>query len=131
MSINKAIISGHLYYEPELKTTPGGLKVLNFGVAVNDPRMNQETKEWETYTNFINCTMFGTRAEKLKPLLAKGSKVALEGKLHWSQWQDKMGLTHNTVTLNVDTVELMSKKTTDQETVAEQQADSEEADLPF
>lgn len=117
MSINKVIISGHLYFEPELKKTPGGLQVLSLGVAVNDPRMNQETKQWETYTNFISCTMFGTRAKKMQPLLAKGSKVAIEGKLHWSQWADKMGLNHTKVTVNVDTIELMSKKTPDQEAV--------------
>ena len=87
MSINRVIISGNLTRDPELRSTASGLPVLGFGVAVNDRRKNQQTGEWEDYPNFIDCTMFGARAESLSRYLGKGTKVAIEGKLRWSQWE--------------------------------------------
>lgn len=91
MSINRAIVSGNLTRDPELRATPGGTQVLGFGVAVNDLRRNQQTGEWEDYPNFIDCTMFGNRAEALSRILRKGMKVAIEGKLRYSSWEDKNG----------------------------------------
>ena len=87
MSINKVVISGNLTRDGELRQTAGGLAVLGFSVAVNDRRKNQQTGEWEDCPNFIDCTMFGGRAESLSRFLSKGSKVAVEGKLRWSQWE--------------------------------------------
>ena len=91
MSINRAIVSGNLTRDPELRATPGGTQVLGFGVAVNDRRRNQQTGEWEDYPNFIDCTMFGNRAEALSRILRKGMKVAIEGKLRYSSWENPNG----------------------------------------
>lgn len=91
MSINRVVVSGNLTRDPELRATPGGTQVLGFGVAVNDRRRNQQTGEWEDYPNFIDCTMFGNRAEALSRILLKGMKVAIEGKLRYSSWEDKNG----------------------------------------
>lgn len=91
MSINRVVVSGNLTRDPELRATPGGTQVLGFGVAVNDRRRNQQTGEWEDYPNFIDCTMFGNRAEALSRILRKGMKVAVEGKLRYSSWEDKNG----------------------------------------
>ena len=87
MSINRVIISGNLTRDPELRQTASGMPVLGFGVAVNDRRKNSQTGEWEDCPNYIDCTMFGTRAQALSQYLSKGSKVAIEGKLRWSQWE--------------------------------------------
>jgi single-strand DNA-binding protein len=91
MSINRVVVSGNLTRDPELRATAGGTQVLGFGVAVNDRRRNQQTGEWEDYPNFIDCTMFGNRAEALSRILCKGMKVAIEGKLRYSSWEDKNG----------------------------------------
>ena len=91
MSINRVVVSGNLTRDPELRVTPGGTQVLGFGVAVNDRRRNQQTGEWEDYPNFIDCTMFGNRAEAPSRILHKGMKVAIEGKLRYSSWEDKNG----------------------------------------
>lgn len=85
------VVSGNLTRDVELRVTPGGTQVLGFGVAVNDRRRNQQTGEWEDYPNFIDCTMFGNRAEALSRILRKGMKVAIEGKLRYSSWEDKNG----------------------------------------
>lgn len=77
MSINRVIISGNLTRDPELRSTASGMPVLGFGVAVNDRRRNPQTQEWEDYPNFIDCTMFGARAESVSRFLSKGAKLPL------------------------------------------------------
>ena len=109
MSINRVTISGNLTRDPELRHTAGGTPVLSIGVAVNDRRQNPQTKEWEDHPNFIDCTMFGARAEKLAQYLAKGTKVAIEGKLRWSQWE-RDGEKRSKLEVIVDEVELMGRR---------------------
>ena len=107
MSINRVIISGNLTRDPELRSTASGMAVLGFGVAVNDRRKNQQTGEWEDYPNFIDCTMFGARAESLSRYLSKGTKVTIEGKLRWSQWE-RDGQKRSKIEVIVDELEFMS-----------------------
>ena len=112
MSINRVMISGNLTRDAELRSTQSGMSMLGMGVAVNDRRKNQKTGEWEDYPNFVDCTMFGTRAEKLQPYLAKGSKVALEGKLRYSSWE-RDGQRRSKLGVIVDDLEFMSSRRDD------------------
>ena len=109
MSINRANITGNLTRDPELRVTTGGTQVLSFGVAVNDRRRNPQTGEWEDYPNFVDCTMFGTRAEAVSRFLAKGNKVAIEGKLRYSSWE-KDGQRRSKLEVIVDEIEFMSQR---------------------
>ena len=109
MSINKVMISGNLTRDPELRQTAGGMPVLGFGVAVNDRRKNPQTNEWEDYPNFIDCTMFGNRAESVSKFLSKGSKVCIEGKLRWSQWE-RDGQKRSKIEVIVDEIEFMTPR---------------------
>ena len=108
MSINRVNISGNLTRDPELRATASGTQVLSFGVAVNDRRRNPQTGEWEDYPNFVDCTMFGTRAEAVKRYLSKGSKVAIEGKLRYSSWE-RDGQRRSKLEVIVDEIEFMSR----------------------
>lgn len=109
MSINRVAISGNLTRDPELRQATGGMAILGFGVAVNDRRKNQQTGEWEDYPNFIDCTMFGARAQSVSRFLSKGSKVAIEGKLRWSQWE-RDGQKRSKIEVIVDEIEFMSQR---------------------
>ena len=109
MSINRVLISGNLTRDPELRQTGGGTQVLSLGVAVNDRRRNPQTGEWEDYPNFIDCTMFGARAEALSRYLSKGTKVAIEGKLRWSQWE-RDGQKRSKIEVIVDELEFMTSR---------------------
>lgn len=108
MSINNVLITGNLTRDPELRETPSGFQVLNFGVAVNDRKKNQSTGQWEDYANFVDCTMFGNRAASVARFLAKGSKVAIEGKLRWSQWETQDGGKRSKLEVVVDELEFMT-----------------------
>ena len=109
MSINHVSITGNLTRDPELRSTAGGTAVLGFGVAVNDRRKNQQTGEWEDCPNFIDCTMFGARAQSVSRFLSKGSKVAIDGKLRWSQWE-RDGQKRSKIEVIVDEIEFMSQR---------------------
>lgn len=109
-NINKVMLCGNLTRSPELRHTPSGLAVLNIGIAVNDSRKNPSTGQWEEYPNYIDCTMMGERAEKLSGMLAKGMKVCVEGKLHYSSWESKDGNKRSKLDVTVDSLEFMSRK---------------------
>lgn len=108
MSINRVNITGNLTRDPELRETPGGTKILSFGVAVNDRRKNPQTGEWEDCPNFVDCVMFGSRAEAVSRYLQKGGKVAIEGKLRYSSWE-RDGQRRSKLEVIVDEIELMSR----------------------
>lgn len=109
MGINRVCISGNLTRDPELRSTAGGTSVMGFGVAVNERRKNAQTGEWEDYPNFVDCTLFGKRAEALEQYLSKGTKVAVEGRLRYSSWE-KDGQKRSKLGVIVEEVELMSRR---------------------
>lgn len=93
MSINVVVISGNATRDAELRQV-GGSSVLEFGVCVNDRRKN-EAGEWVDVPNFVDCTMWGKRAEALAPMITKGKALTVSGRLHWRQWQGKDGSTRS------------------------------------
>lgn len=87
MGINRVVISGNLTRDPELLATSGKTPVLRFGMAVNDRVKNQQTGEWEDRPNFVDCVVFGSRAEGLSKILSKGRGVTIDGRLRFSAWE--------------------------------------------
>ena len=107
MSINRVVVSGNLTREPELRQA-GSTTVLQFGIAVNERRRNSQTEQWEDVPNFFDVLVWGARGEGLSRILTKGMKVAIEGKLRWSQWQAKDGANRSKVEIVADNVDFMS-----------------------
>lgn len=136
MSINSVNISGNLTRDPELRTTTTGTNVLSFSVAVNDRRKNSQTGEWEDAPNFVDVTMFGSRAEALSRFLHKGSKVAIEGKLRYSRWE-RDGQTRSKLEVVANEIEFMSPRSNDggghvdTHTAPAQSSSYDEDDVPF
>lgn len=109
MSINRVNITGNLTRDPELRATAGGTQMLAFGVAVNDRRKNPQTGAWEDVPNFVDCIVFGPRAEAVSRFITKGSKVAIEGKLRFSAWENKEGQRRSKLEVVVDEIEFLSR----------------------
>ena len=125
MAINRYCASGNLTRDPELKETKGGMAVLEFGIAVNERRKNEQG-EWEDYANFLDCTMFGSRAGGIAPHLAKGMHVSIEAKLRQDRWE-KDGQKRSKVKLIVDEIDFLGNRR--EETAAPQGAADD--DIPF
>lgn len=107
--INNVSLTGRLTRDPELRVTAGGTQLLSFTLAFNTSVRNRQTGEWDERGNFIDCTMFGKRAEALLNLLAKGQKVAIAGKLRYATW-DKDGQRHSKLDLIVDEIEFLGQR---------------------
>lgn len=134
MSINRVIVSGNLTRDPELRMA-GNTPLLQLGIAVNERRKNQ-SGEWEDVPNFFDVLVWGQRGESLSRFLTKGSKVAISGRLRWSQWE-KDGQKRSKVEIVADEVDIMSPRDgggySTQETPAQQTAPAEVLtdDIPF
>lgn len=107
--MNKVFVSGNLSRDCELRSTQGGTQILTFGIAVNDRKRDPQSGEWVDVPNFFDCAVFGKRAESLSRFLHKGLKCCIEGKLRWSQWNDKSGQKRSKVEIVVDEIEFMSQ----------------------
>jgi single-strand DNA-binding protein len=109
MSINRVNISGNLTRDPDLRSTSNGTQVLTLGVAVNDRRRNPSTGVWDFYPKYVDCVVFGARADALSRYLTKGTKVAIEGKLRYSSWE-RDGQKRSKLEVIVDEIEFMSSR---------------------
>lgn len=106
MSINTVTISGNLTADARLHTSNDS-NVLGFSVAVNERVKHGDT--WEDRPNFVDCTMFGSRARALAQYLTKGTFVCVSGRLHWSSWE-KDGVRRQKLEVYVDEITFYNKK---------------------
>ena len=86
--INVVTIVGRLTKEIEVRYTKNETAVGNFTLAVNRDYKNQEG-EYET--DFINCTIYGQIAERMKEWTQKGDLLGASGKIQTSNYEDKDG----------------------------------------
>lgn len=114
MTMNHITLSGNLTRDAELRHTPSGRAVLSFGLAFNERRRKPDSDEWEEIPNFVDCTLFGNRAEALAEYLVKGTKVALEGRLRWSHWETEDGSKRSKHEVIVDELEFMAPRKADE-----------------
>ena len=88
-SLNRVILLGRLARNPELKYTQAAepIAVCRFTVAVNRPF----AKDGDITADFINCIVFGKRAENINQYFGKGSRIAIQGRLQVSNYTDSQG----------------------------------------
>ena len=87
-SLNKVLLMGNLTRNPEIRYTPGGSAVCEFGIAINRRFMQANGQEKEE-TCFVDITVWGKQAESSSRFLQKGSSVFVEGRLVYDQWTEK------------------------------------------
>lgn len=88
-NFNKVILGGRLTADPELKTTPSGVSVCSFTVAVNRRFSNKETGE--SQVDFINVTSWRQTAEFVSRYFHKGSSICITGSIQTRSWTDQKG----------------------------------------
>ena len=85
---SKAIITGNLTRDPELRTTPNGASVCSFSVAVNRVYKDSSGAQQED-VSFIDCSAWGKLGEMISQYAKKGSGVLVSGRLDQRSWEDK------------------------------------------
>ena len=88
-NFNKVILGGRLTADPELKTTPSGVSVTSFTVAVNR-RFGGKNGE-ETQADFINVTAWRQTAEFITRFFRKASSICVVGSIQTRSWTDPQG----------------------------------------
>jgi single-strand DNA-binding protein len=108
MNLNVVTITGNLTKAPELRATPSGAAVCTMRVAVNE-RVKQDD-EWSDRANFFDITCFGKTAENAALYLAKGSGVAVSGRLRWREYEHD-GIKRQAVEIVANTVQFLGSRT--------------------
>lgn len=105
--MNVVHLVGNLGADPELRVTAGGLSILNLRLATSERVKKGE--EWVEHTEWHRITVFGKRADGLSKFLAKGSKVAVTGKLRTTSYE-KDGIKKYSTDIIADDVEPCDRK---------------------
>ena len=100
--MNKTIMIGNLTREPELRETPNGAFVCNFGIAVK--------RDYSEGTDFFNVTVWQNQAKNCKEYLKKGSKVAVYGSVQNRSYEDSNGEKKTITEINAREVEFLTPK---------------------
>jgi single-strand DNA-binding protein len=90
MNLNKVFIIGNLTRDVDLRTTPSGKSVANFGVATNRVWVNASGQKQQE-VEFHNIVVWGKMAELCNQYLAKGRLVLVEGRIRTRSWVDTNG----------------------------------------
>jgi single-strand DNA-binding protein len=86
--LNKVFLIGNLTRDPELRVTPKGTAICQFGLAVNR-QFKDESGQTRDETAFIDIEAWGKQGELVSKYLTKGSPAMVEGRLKLDQWEDK------------------------------------------
>lgn len=106
-NINRAIITGNLTKDPELRSTPSGTSVCTLRVAVNSRRKDAESGEWIDKPNYFDVTVWGAQAENCSQYLSKGRPIAVDGRLNWREWEAQDGTKRQNVDIIADSVQFL------------------------
>lgn len=105
--MNKAIISGRLTREPDVRYTTTGKVVCQFTLAVDRPFTNQDGQK---EADFINIVVWGKIAELCGNSLAKGHRALVEGRLQIRSYDGKDGAKRYVTEVVANSVEFLERK---------------------
>lgn len=88
---SKAIITGNLTRDPELRTTTSGSNVCSFSVAVNRTYKGADGENKED-VSYIDCVAWGKLGEVISNYAKKGSSVLVSGRLSQRSFEGKDGI---------------------------------------
>lgn len=87
---SKAIITGNLARDPELRSTTGGSSVCSFVVAVNRTYKGADGQNKEE-VSYIDCLAWARLGEMIAQYARRGTGVLVSGRLYQHSWEDKNG----------------------------------------
>lgn len=104
-SLNKVFLMGNLTREPELRYTPSGSAVCEFGIAVN--RRGQQGQDEPC---FVEIIVWEKQAEACGKFIQKGSTVFIEGRLQYDQWVDKEQKKRSRLRVTAERVQFLDRR---------------------
>lgn len=108
--LNKVFLIGNLTRDPELRVTPKGTAICQFGIAVNR-QFKDESGATRDETTFVDIEAWGKQGELVSKYLSKGSLAMVEGRLKFDQWEDKTsGQKRSKLKVVLDNVQFLSTR---------------------
>ena len=108
--LNKVFLIGNLTRDPELRVTPKGTAICQFGIAVNR-QFKDESGATRDETTFVDIEAWGKQGELVSKYLTKGSLAMVEGRLKLDQWEDKTsGQKRSKIKVVLDNVQFLSTR---------------------
>jgi single-strand DNA-binding protein len=108
--LNKVFLIGNLTRDPELRVTPKGTAICQFGIAVNR-QFKDESGATRDETTFVDIEAWGKQGELVSKYLTKGSLAMVEGRLKLDQWEDKQtGQKRNKMKVVLDNVQFLNSR---------------------
>jgi single-strand DNA-binding protein len=89
-SLNRVFLMGNLTRDPELRYTPSGTPVCEFGLAVNRTFTGSDGEQRDE-TCFVDVTMWGRRGVVISEYFTKGRPIFVEGRLKYDSWESADG----------------------------------------
>src|SRR5471032_2577504 len=108
--LNKVFLIGNLTRDPELRVTPKGTPICQFGIAVNR-QFKDESGATRDETTFVDIEAWGKQGELVSKYLSKGIPAMVEGRLKLDQWEDKTsGQKRSKIKVVLDNVQFLSTR---------------------
>lgn len=85
-NLNKVLLMGNLTRDPQLTYLPSQTPVVEFGLATSHKYKKQDGTMAED-TCFVDCRMYGKRAETINKYVKKGDPIFVEGRLQYDSWE--------------------------------------------
>ncbi|EGQ3122380.1 single-stranded DNA-binding protein, partial [Staphylococcus pseudintermedius] len=119
---------GRLTKDPEFRTTPSGVSVATFTLAVN---RNYKNKNGEQQADFINCIVFRKQAENVNNYLSKGNLAGVDGRLQSRSYENQEGRRIFVTEVICDSVQFLESKNNNQSNNQQQRGQAPAQDNPF
>ncbi|EGQ2674470.1 single-stranded DNA-binding protein [Staphylococcus pseudintermedius] len=116
--LNRVVLVGRLTKDPEFRTTPSGVSVATFTLAVN---RNYKNKNGEQQADFINCIVFRKQAENVNNYLSKGYLAGVDGRLQSRSYENQEGRRIFVTEVICDSVQFLESKNNNQSNNQSQQ----------
>ena len=105
--LNRAILTGRLTRDPELRYTTSGTAVVQATIAVDRQFKNQQG---EREADFINLVIWRKAAENFADFTHKGSLVGIDGRIQTRTYENKQGQRVYVTEINVDSFSLLEPR---------------------
>jgi single-strand DNA-binding protein len=89
-NLNKVFLMGNLTRDPELRYTPSGSPVCQFGMAINRVYKTSAGEQREEVC-FVDVVMWGQRGVVISEYFTKGRPIFIEGRLQYDSWETPEG----------------------------------------
>lgn len=105
--LNKAILIGRLVADPELRTTPNGVSVTTFRIAIDRPYSGKNS---ERQTDFLPIVAWRNTADFVAKYFKKGSDICIEGSIRPREYEGKDGSKRYITEIYADNVTFVGRK---------------------